>query len=61
MSECKYIHGDPLGEWSYCGKPTKKRSSYCYEHHAICYVLETATEDDIIAASITAPEIDLDE
>lgn len=32
---CKWIHGDPLGQHGYCGKPFKAGSaSWCPEHHA---------------------------
>jgi hypothetical protein len=33
---CRYIHGDPKGRWSYCGKPCLPGSPYCAEHHALC-------------------------
>jgi len=35
---CRYIAGDPKGEWSYCNAPQKPGSSYCPEHHALCCV-----------------------
>ncbi len=35
---CRFIHGDPKGEWRYCGKPRRAGSPYCAEHHALCRV-----------------------
>lgn len=37
-SGCRYIAGDPKGEWSYCNRPQKPGSAYCPEHHALCRV-----------------------
>ena len=34
---CQYIAGEPSIEASTCGKRSKAGSSYCVEHHAICY------------------------
>ncbi|MGE4528116.1 MAG: carph-isopro domain-containing protein [Rhodospirillaceae bacterium] len=33
---CRYIAGDPKGEWAYCNKPLRPGSSYCAAHHALC-------------------------
>lgn len=40
---CQYIEGDPLELLRrkidpYCGKPRKDGSSYCAEHHKICWL-----------------------
>lgn len=35
---CRYIAGDPRGEWSYCNRPQAPGSAYCAEHHALCRV-----------------------
>lgn len=34
---CKWIHGDPLGQHGYCGKPFKAGSVWCPVHHARVY------------------------
>lgn len=36
-STCQWIDGDPPAEYSYCGAEVKLGSSYCEEHHAVCY------------------------
>ncbi len=36
-SGCRYILGDPKGDWSYCDRETRKGSPYCDHHHALCY------------------------
>jgi hypothetical protein len=33
---CRYPFGDQ--EYNFCGKARKERSSYCPEHHALCYI-----------------------
>ncbi len=35
--DCQFIAGDPGVGASTCAKPSKRGSSYCLEHHAICY------------------------
>jgi len=35
---CRYMHGDPNEEgMAFCGAGLQKGSSYCPEHHALCY------------------------
>jgi hypothetical protein len=33
-SACAYV----LDDGKFCGAPSKRRSSYCAEHHAVCYL-----------------------
>jgi hypothetical protein len=33
---CRYPYGDQ--DYRFCGKPLRKLSSYCPEHHALCYI-----------------------
>lgn len=36
---CRYIAGErPYGDHPWCDAPTVKDSSYCAEHHAVCFV-----------------------
>jgi hypothetical protein len=35
---CQYIEGDPKVDPSKCGRKALPRSSYCAEHHKICYL-----------------------
>lgn len=34
---CRFIAGDPLKGGVYCGQPKKEKSSFCPEHHALCF------------------------
>lgn len=36
---CRYILGELKSEdpWHYCGAPRRQGSSYCEDHHTICY------------------------
>jgi len=36
---CRYIVGElkSANPWHYCGEMLRQGSSYCDEHHAICY------------------------
>ncbi len=36
-SGCLYLFGEPK-EMNWCNKPRKPKSSYCEEHHAVCWV-----------------------
>lgn len=36
---CKYVHGDPLGEHGFCGKPFYRRTNWCEHHHHRVYPL----------------------
>lgn len=39
-NDCRYIFGDPGRggiETKFCGKPCKEGSSYCEEHHRLCF------------------------
>lgn len=41
---CRWINGDvKVGPWWFCQKPQKAESSYCKEHHGVCY---TGVPDD---------------
>lgn len=33
--ECRYPYGE--GPYTFCGHPVKDNSSYCTDHHAICF------------------------
>lgn len=34
---CQWINGEPRDR-SFCASPSKPGSSYCEQHHAVCYV-----------------------
>ena len=34
---CQFIAGDPTADASMCGARARAGSSYCLEHHAVCY------------------------
>ena len=34
---CQWLSGEPRAR-DFCGKPTLRDSSYCSEHHAICWI-----------------------
>ena len=34
---CRHISGDPKDDPTNCGRPVQQDSSYCKEHHALCY------------------------
>lgn len=38
---CRYIAGDPQGDFQCCGHPQKEQSVYCEFHHSICRVKPT--------------------
>lgn len=52
---CRYIAGDPKGEWSYCNRAQRPGSPYCDDHHALCRVpaddAEALAEIDRAAAA----------
>jgi hypothetical protein len=29
---CRWVEGDPRGEWHWCGVPQEPHESYCHEH-----------------------------
>ena len=33
---CQWLHGEPR-ERNFCGERVKRGSSYCAEHHAVCW------------------------
>ena len=36
--QCEYVLGGPeQSDWFHCGHPKLTASSYCADHHALCY------------------------
>jgi len=43
---CQFPHGDPLKpDFHFCGADTQEGSSYCADHHAICYRTEDRSDN----------------
>ena len=38
VKECQYIEGDKVTPDAMCREPVKTGSSYCPEHHRLCFV-----------------------
>lgn len=44
-ANCRYAHGD--GPFVFCGQDVQQHSSYCPEHHRICYGRPAATPEQL--------------
>lgn len=46
--QCRFIHGDPRGEWAFCARPKQHGSSFCVHHTRLCYRVAPVADEQAV-------------